>query len=114
MKRLFLPFVSMILVALSTTAWSAQHTPQDLPLVNGEHWTTADLAQKRAFLIGIGNVLEVEQARAALAAGAVFLVSPVLDEAVVRVATTAGVAMIPGTQTPTPRVSYTGATQTRS
>ncbi|MGB5202307.1 MAG: hypothetical protein WBN68_21825 [Sedimenticolaceae bacterium] len=64
MKRLFVPFVSIMLLALSIAAWSAQHTPQDLPLVTGEHWTTADLAQKRAFLIGIGNVLEVEQAMA--------------------------------------------------
>lgn len=64
MKRLFVPFVSMMLLALSTGAWSAQHTAQDLPIVTGEHWTTADLAQKRAFLIGIGNFLEIEQAMA--------------------------------------------------
>jgi len=64
MKGLFVPFTSMMLLALSTAAWSAQHTPQDLPIVTGEHWTTADLTQKRAFLIGIGNVLEIEQAMA--------------------------------------------------
>ena len=64
MKRLFVPFVSMMFLALSTVAWSAEHTPQDLPLVTGEHWTTADPTQKRAFLFGIGNVLEVEQAMA--------------------------------------------------
>lgn len=61
----------------------------------------AEYSRRPGLLVGAGTVLEVEQARAALAAGAVFLVSPVLDEAVVSVAATAGVAMIPGTQTPT-------------
>ena len=64
MKRLCFSFLAIMLAALSGVAWSAQHTPQDLPLVTGEHWTTADLTQKRAFLIGIGHVMEVEQAMA--------------------------------------------------
>ncbi len=64
MKRLCFSLLAIMLTVVSGVAWSAQPTPQDLPLVTGEHWTTADLAQKRAFLIGIGNVLEVEQAMA--------------------------------------------------
>lgn len=60
-----------------------------------------EFSRRPGLVVGAGTVLEVEQARAALAAGATFLVSPVLDEAVVRVALEAGVAVIPGTQTPT-------------
>ncbi|MGD8956570.1 MAG: hypothetical protein PVJ03_04500 [Chromatiaceae bacterium] len=64
MKRLCLSFLAIMLAAMSSVVWSTQPAPEDLPLVTGEHWTTADMAQKRAFLIGIGNVLEVEQAMA--------------------------------------------------
>ena len=56
MKRLFVPFVSMMFLALSTVAWSAEHTPQDLPLVTGEHWTTADPTQKPVLLNGLSGV----------------------------------------------------------
>ncbi|MCP3904363.1 MAG: bifunctional 4-hydroxy-2-oxoglutarate aldolase/2-dehydro-3-deoxy-phosphogluconate aldolase, partial [Planctomycetes bacterium] len=50
---------------------------------------------------GAGTVLTVEDARAAVDAGASFLVSPVTDEAVIEEAARLGVAMMPGTFTAT-------------
>ena len=52
-------------------------------------------------MVGAGTVLTVEQARAAVAAGAQFLVSPVLDEEVVAEAIqNLKTVMIPGCNTP--------------
>jgi Entner-Doudoroff aldolase len=55
-------------------------------------------------VVGAGTVLLPEEARAAIEAGAEFLVSPVVDEAVIREALAAGVAVMPGAQTPTEMV----------
>ncbi len=52
-------------------------------------------------VVGAGTVLEVEQARLAVEAGARFLVSPVVDEAVIVAATELDVAAMPGTHTTT-------------
>lgn len=52
-------------------------------------------------VVGAGTVLEPEQARRAVEAGAKFLVSPVVDEAVIDAASELGVASMPGTHTPT-------------
>lgn len=52
-------------------------------------------------LVGAGTVLTVEQAQAALDAGARFLVSPGLDTAVVEHVIAAGALMLPGVLTPT-------------
>lgn len=52
-------------------------------------------------LIGAGTVLSEEQAHAAVEAGAKFLVSPVVDPAVIAAAQELGVVSIPGTFTPT-------------
>ena len=51
--------------------------------------------------VGAGTVLDVASARAAVDAGATFLVSPVLSPAVIAAAQALGVAMMPGTHTPT-------------
>lgn len=51
-------------------------------------------------LIGMGTVLDVEQARAAVDAGARFCVSPVLDLEILRMVKDAGLLMIPGGFTP--------------
>jgi len=56
----------------------------------------ADLARDKQVLVGAGTVLTVEQARAAAQAGARFLVSPVMDAAVVAEAVRLGVIAIPG------------------
>lgn len=60
-----------------------------------------EFSRRSGIAVGAGTVLTVEEARAAVEAGAVYLVSPVVDEAVIDAARSAGVAMMPGTHTPT-------------
>ena len=52
-------------------------------------------------LIGAGTVLDAEQARACIAAGARFIVSPIVDEATVAECRSADVVVLPGALTPT-------------
>jgi 2-dehydro-3-deoxyphosphogluconate aldolase/(4S)-4-hydroxy-2-oxoglutarate aldolase len=54
-----------------------------------------------ALLVGAGTVLDVDAATRAVEAGAGFLVSPHLDEAIVRWAVDAGVPVMPAAMTPT-------------
>lgn len=61
----------------------------------------AEFSRRDGLVVGAGTVLTVEQARAAVEAGARFLVSPVVDEAVIEAAGALGVAVMPGTHTPT-------------
>ena len=51
--------------------------------------------------MGAGTVLTVEQVDEVLAAGASFIVSPVVDEVVIERAKSHGVAAMPGASTPT-------------
>lgn len=60
-----------------------------------------EFARLDGVVVGAGTVLTVEEARAAVEAGARFLVSPVVDEAVIEEAARLGVAAMPGTHTPT-------------
>lgn len=60
-----------------------------------------EFSKRDGVIVGAGTVLEVEQARLAVAAGAKFLVSPIVDEAVIAAAAALGVAAMPGTHTPT-------------
>jgi len=60
-----------------------------------------DLVANKDLLVGIGTVLTVEDAKAALAAGARFLVSPVIDPQVVSFCRQHDLVSVPGTQTPT-------------
>jgi hypothetical protein len=60
MKKLLTLLLPVLLAVFGTTAWAAQ----DLVIVNGEHWVSSSLEQKRAYLFGVGNVLEIEQAMA--------------------------------------------------
>jgi 2-dehydro-3-deoxyphosphogluconate aldolase/(4S)-4-hydroxy-2-oxoglutarate aldolase len=69
-------------------------TPRALELI-------AEAASRPGVVAGAGTVLTVEEAEAAVAHGARFLVSPVTDELVIRRATELGVASIPGGHTPT-------------
>jgi 2-dehydro-3-deoxyphosphogluconate aldolase/(4S)-4-hydroxy-2-oxoglutarate aldolase len=62
------------------------------------------LARRGDVVVGAGTVLRVEEARRAVDAGATFLVSPVVDEAVIEEAAKLGVASIPGAHTPTEMV----------
>lgn len=60
-----------------------------------------EFSRRDGLVVGAGTVLEVEQARRAVEAGARFLVSPVTDEAVIAAAGDLGVAAMPGAHTPT-------------
>lgn len=58
MKKLSILFVFFVFFIINASAWSAD----DLEIINGGHWVTSSMEQKRAFLFGVGNVLEIEQA----------------------------------------------------
>jgi len=58
-------------------------------------------AQQDDLLVGAGTVLRPEDARRAVEAGATFIVSPVVDEAVIETAVELGAVAMPGTHTPT-------------
>jgi hypothetical protein len=60
MKKLFTVLLPVLLAVLGTAAWAEQ----DMEIVKGEHWVGSSMEQKRAFLFGVGNVLEIEQAMA--------------------------------------------------
>ena len=64
-----------------------------------EHIET--FSAREGLVVGAGTVLSPADARAAVQAGARFLVSPVVDEAVIEEARALGVAVMPGTYTPT-------------
>jgi 2-dehydro-3-deoxyphosphogluconate aldolase/(4S)-4-hydroxy-2-oxoglutarate aldolase len=59
-----------------------------------------ELRGSEAF-IGAGSVLDAATARAAILAGASFVVGPIFDLETVRLCNSYGVAVIPGAQTPT-------------
>jgi Entner-Doudoroff aldolase len=58
-------------------------------------------AARPGLVVGAGTVLETHEAKEAVRRGARFLVSPVVDEAVIEEARSLGVASIPGGSTPT-------------
>lgn len=60
-----------------------------------------EFANLDGVVVGAGTVLETDQARAVVDRGARFVVSPVVDEVVIETATELGVAVMPGTHTPT-------------
>lgn len=60
MKKLLTLLLAVLLAVPGITAWAAQ----DLVIVNGKHWVSSSLEQKRAYLFGVGNMLEIEQAMA--------------------------------------------------
>jgi 2-dehydro-3-deoxyphosphogluconate aldolase/(4S)-4-hydroxy-2-oxoglutarate aldolase len=61
----------------------------------------SEFSSRRGLVVGAGTVLTAHQARAAVKAGAQFLVSPVIDEAVIDEAKSLNVAIMPGCATPT-------------
>ena len=60
-----------------------------------------EFAARDDIVVGVGTVLTHADAVAACECGASFLVSPVVDEPIVRAGLERGVAVIPGTHTPT-------------
>lgn len=73
--------------------------------VPGVYELIADFADREDLVVGAGTVLTTDQAEQAVEAGARFLVSPVTDETVIRRAGELGVAMMPGTHTPTEMIA---------
>lgn len=61
----------------------------------------SEFSRVEGVAVGAGTVLTIEQARDAVKAGARFLVSPVVDEAVIDEAKRLNVAMMPGCYSPT-------------
>ncbi len=61
----------------------------------------AEFSRRPGIVVGAGTVLTSDEATRAVEAGARFIVSPVVDEAVIDTAKTLGVAAMPGTHTPT-------------
>jgi len=61
----------------------------------------ADFAAQGGLVVGAGTVMTTELARQAVEAGATFLVSPIVDEAVIAEAVRLDVPVIPGAATPT-------------
>jgi 2-dehydro-3-deoxyphosphogluconate aldolase / (4S)-4-hydroxy-2-oxoglutarate aldolase len=60
-----------------------------------------EFAARDGLVVGAGTVLTESDAQSAVTAGARFLVSPIVDPVIVGLAASLGVAMIPGTFTPT-------------
>jgi len=61
----------------------------------------AEFAKRPGLVVGAGTVMTADDAREAVARGARFLVSPVVDEAVIAAARRLDVAALPGACTPT-------------
>jgi 2-dehydro-3-deoxyphosphogluconate aldolase/(4S)-4-hydroxy-2-oxoglutarate aldolase len=70
----------------------------------GAYELIEEFARRDDLLVGVGTVLEPEQARRAVDAGASFVVSPATDEAVIRTALDAGAVAMPGAYTATEMV----------
>jgi len=60
MRKMITRLLPVLLAVFGTTTWAAE----DMAFVTGEHWMNSSLEQKRAFIFGIGNVLELEEAMA--------------------------------------------------
>jgi 2-dehydro-3-deoxyphosphogluconate aldolase/(4S)-4-hydroxy-2-oxoglutarate aldolase len=69
--------------------------------IPGAYDLIRDFSRRKGIVVGAGTVMDAKQAQQSVEAGARFLVSPVVDESVIRAATQLGVASMPGTHTPT-------------
>jgi 2-dehydro-3-deoxyphosphogluconate aldolase/(4S)-4-hydroxy-2-oxoglutarate aldolase len=69
--------------------------------VPGVYELVQDFSRRDALVVGTGTVMDEAEAQKSVEAGADFLVSPVVDEAVILAASELGVASMPDTHTPT-------------
>ena len=69
--------------------------------IPGAYELVREFSQREGVVVGTGTVMDEVEARQSVAAGARFIVSPVIDEAVIAVAGEMGVACMPGCSTPT-------------
>ena len=61
MKRISIVAICLSLL-FSSLVWGGGKEDPDLVIITGVHWTTASHDEKVAYLFGIGNMLEIEQA----------------------------------------------------
>lgn len=69
--------------------------------IPGVYELVKDFSRREGLVVGTGTVMDAVDAQKSVEAGARFLVSPVMDEAVISYARELGVASMPGTHTPT-------------
>lgn len=69
--------------------------------IPGVYDLVRDFSKRKELVVGTGTVMTEEDAQMSVEAGARFLVSPVVDEVVIRAATELGVGSMPGCHTPT-------------
>lgn len=69
--------------------------------IPGVYDLVRDFSKREGLVVGTGTVMDEEEARKSVEAGARFLVSPVVDEVVIDAARELDVACMPGTHTPT-------------
>jgi len=69
--------------------------------IPGVYELVQDYSRREGLVVGTGTVMDADEARQSVESGARFLVSPVVDEAVIAAAGELGVACMPGTHTPT-------------
>ncbi|MGD9264632.1 MAG: bifunctional 4-hydroxy-2-oxoglutarate aldolase/2-dehydro-3-deoxy-phosphogluconate aldolase [Lysobacterales bacterium] len=77
--------------------------------VPGAFELVQDFSRRDGLIVGTGTVLDAEDARLSVEAGAQFLVSPAVDEGMIRAAVEMDVASMPGTHTPTEMLQATRA-----
>jgi len=68
-----------------------------------------DFSRRADLVVGTGTVMDAKQVQLSVEAGARFVVSPVVDETVIKAANDLGVASMPGTHTPTEMLRATRA-----
>lgn len=87
--------------AMSAAVAGGFHVIEFTLSIPGAMELIAEFSRKPGLVVGAGTVLTVEEARRAAAAGASFLVSPVVDEVVIAESHRLGLAVMPGCATPT-------------
>jgi 2-dehydro-3-deoxyphosphogluconate aldolase/(4S)-4-hydroxy-2-oxoglutarate aldolase len=69
--------------------------------IPGVYDLVQDFSKRDGLVVGTGTVMDIVDVQNSVEAGARFVVSPVVDDAVIGAATDFGVASMPGTHTPT-------------
>lgn len=77
--------------------------------IPGAYELVQEYSRRDDLIVGTGTVLDAVDARRSVEAGAQFLVSPAVDESMIRVAKEMDVASMPGTHTPTEMLQATRA-----
>ena len=57
--------VAMLVACMALTMISGGAGADEIPLITGEHWTKSTEDMKKAYLIGVANIVQVETAYAA-------------------------------------------------